>query len=288
MADEKQISAVTVHRPAASGSIVRTYAEVERAATACAASGYYRDVKDAAQATVKMIAGLEMGIGPIRALAEIHIVEGKPTAAASLIAANVKKSGRYDYRVKERSDDVCALEFFENGQSVGVSTFSMQDAERAGLAGRANWKKYPRAMLFARALTEGVRVYCPDAAHGVIYTPDELAPGLEVTESGEPIGMQAPDPTPGAEPRDVNPPPEPKLNASDRTALLSEMEARLMAVGQDPELAGGCLRSILAGMGYRSSTECPQTRLDEIADEIQAWEPPSEAGQDFALEGGES
>jgi hypothetical protein len=51
----------------------------------------------------------------------------------------------------------------------------MQDAQAAGLTGKDNWRKFPRNMLFARALSNGVRWYAPDIFNGAtVYTPDEL------------------------------------------------------------------------------------------------------------------
>jgi hypothetical protein len=38
-----------------------------------------------------------------------------------------------------------------------------------------NWQKYPRNMLFARALTNGARWYCPGVYFGAVYSGDELA-----------------------------------------------------------------------------------------------------------------
>jgi hypothetical protein len=62
------------------------------------------------------------------------------------------------------------------GQTIGVSSFTMEDAKRAGLSGGDNWKKYPRNMLFARAMSNGAKWYCPDVFGGPVYTPDELEP----------------------------------------------------------------------------------------------------------------
>jgi hypothetical protein len=51
----------------------------------------------------------------------------------------------------------------------------MDDAGLAGLAGKDNWKKYPKNMLFARAISNGQKWFVPDAFNGAtVYTPDEL------------------------------------------------------------------------------------------------------------------
>jgi hypothetical protein len=67
------------------------------------------------------------------------------------------------------------LEFFLGDKSIGISTFSLDDARRAGLTSNPTWKSYPRNMLFARALSNGARWFCPDVFNGPVYTPEELA-----------------------------------------------------------------------------------------------------------------
>ena len=48
------------------------------------------------------------------------------------MAAKVKGGSKYDYRVREMTDQVCSIEYFEAGESLGVSTFSLEDAKKAG------------------------------------------------------------------------------------------------------------------------------------------------------------
>ena len=139
-----------------------------------AESGYFADTKSTAQAVVKVLAGRELGFGAVASLTGVSIVQGRPTIGANLMAALVKRSRRYDYRVKTLTEQAAVIVFFEYGQTVGESPFTIQDATKAGLTGRDNWKHYARNMLFARALSNGVRWFCPDLTGGPIYTPDEL------------------------------------------------------------------------------------------------------------------
>lgn len=146
-------------------------------------SGYFKDVKEAAQAAVKIMYGRELGFSPVIAMTGIHIIEGKPALSANLMGAMIKRSGRYDYRVAELNDTNCILVFIENGNEVGVSGFSMADAKRAGvIRSGGSWEKYPRNMMFARALSNGLKLYCPDLSMCPIYNPEEL--GAEVSEEG--------------------------------------------------------------------------------------------------------
>jgi len=274
--------------------VLSTLDEIERVATACAASGYYKDVRDASQAVVKMLAGREMGIGPVRALAEIHIVEGKPTAAATAIAANVKKSGRYDYRVRERSNERCEIEFFERGESVGSVEWTLEDAKRAGLANKQNWQRYPRAMLFARAMTEGVRSFCPDAAGGVVYTAEELGAALaddgvtpiDVTPTRRP---SAPSEKPAkksakksvsksadkpASVDDYDPPIAKSATALE--TIQQAVRARLELCGVDPENWPGVAKSCCAAIGFTGASDTPSSKLGDLLSAVESWTPPGE------------
>lgn len=146
-------------------------------------SGYFSDARDAAQAVVKVLAGQELGVGAIASMTGIYIVKNRVTLRANLIGAIIKKSDKYDYHIQEMTGEICKVEFFENGKGIGVSEFTIQDAKTANLNGD-NWRKYPRNMLFARAMSNGAKWYCPDVfSGGAVYTPDEL--GQKVDGDGE-------------------------------------------------------------------------------------------------------
>lgn len=134
-------------------------------------SGMFADIKSAQQAVVKIMAGAEMGISPFQAMSGIHIIQGKPTIGAGLMASRVKASGKYNYKVTEMTDKVCTIEFIEGGQSIGTSSFTIEDAKKAGTK---NLDKFPRNMLFARAMSNGVRWFCPDIYEGPVYVPEEM------------------------------------------------------------------------------------------------------------------
>ena len=141
-----------------------------------ARSGYFSDAKEQAQAVVKMLAGQEMGVGPFASMSGIHIIQGKPEVGAHLLAAVLKRSGKYIYRVQQPiAPDAVSLEFFERDGdrwvSLGVSTFTAADAKQAGTG---NMQKFPRNMLFARALSNGVKWYCPDVSLTPLYSTGEI------------------------------------------------------------------------------------------------------------------
>lgn len=160
---------------------------IQRTGRLLANSGYFDGKGDTAQAiammATKILAGREMGFGPFASVNGVHIISGKPSIGANLMAAAVKGHPNYDYRVQAMTNTECTLEFFERGESIGVSTFTMQDAQSAQVTNNPTWKKFPRNMLFARALSNGVRWYCPDVFAGnAVYVPEEL--GAEVDGDG--------------------------------------------------------------------------------------------------------
>lgn len=145
--------------------------ELMNLAKAFAESGMFADTKSAAQAIVKIQAGQEIGIPPFAAMTGIHIIQGKPTIGAGLIASRLKGSGKYDYRVIEASEKVCSIDFYQGNTKIGNSTFTIEDAKKALTK---NIDKFPKNMLFARAISNGVKWYCPDIFSGPVYVPEEM------------------------------------------------------------------------------------------------------------------
>lgn len=152
-------------------------------------SGFFSDAKEQSQAVVKTLAGREVGLQPIEAMTGIHIVKGKVTLGANLMAAAVKKSEDYNYKVTDHTEERCVIEFYEHDELIGTSEFTIEDAKRAGVVKpNSGWEMYPRNMLFARAMSNGVKWYCPDVfGHAPVYVPEEM--GAEVDSEGEPINV---------------------------------------------------------------------------------------------------
>ena len=160
--------------------VVRSMDDVERAALAMSKSGYFTDATQQAQAIVKILAGQELGFGPFASMTGVYIIQGRPSFSANLMAAAVKRTGKYDYRVLELTDKVCEIAFLQDGKEIGRSRFTLEDAHKAGTK---NLDKFPRNMLFARAMSNGVRWFTPDIFGGApAYTPEEL--GAETDEDG--------------------------------------------------------------------------------------------------------
>ena len=174
-----------------SGNMVK-FEDMRSYAVAFKESGMFPDLKSEAQAIVKIQAGAELGIEPFASMTGIDIVQGKPRINANLQAGLIKGSKRYDFKTVEHTDQVCVLEFYgsrggEVWHMLGRSEFTMKEAQQAGLTHKDNWKKHPKNMLFARALSNGAKWFCADVfLTGVYSEADEFdtTPVVQVDTAG--------------------------------------------------------------------------------------------------------
>jgi len=162
-------------------------------------SGMFTDAKSVAQAFVKIQAGQEIGLAPFAAMSGINVIMGKPTFGAGVIASSVKGSQKYDFKVKEMNDKVCSIDFFEGKELLGNSTFTAEDAKKQSTK---NMDKFPKNMLYARAMSNGQKWYCPDVFQMAVYVPEEMnaieaeqTQDITHVEVIEPAPIQSPIPT---------------------------------------------------------------------------------------------
>ena len=164
-------------------AVYQNFDSISKAANALQKSGYFKDVTSEAQAIVKVMAGAELGLPPFASMTGIHIIQGKPALGSNVIATLIDNDPRYDYKIKKHDAKECIIDFYRNGELHGTSTFTMDEANTAGLTNNPSWKKFPSDMLFARAITRGARRFAPGIFGGSpIYTPEEL--GADVDEDG--------------------------------------------------------------------------------------------------------
>lgn len=150
-------------------------------------SGFLPPALNTAQKAVAVaLTGQELGIPMMLALRTIHIIEGKPTLSADLMASlvlrEIDRHGDGLLLVMPPTAQQCTVRYRRWGNRDTLEyTYTIKDAERANLAGRATWKAHPAAMLRARAVSAVCRMAFPDVVAG-LYTPDELL------ADSEPIG----------------------------------------------------------------------------------------------------
>ena len=130
-----------------------------------------------------------LGIPRVNALTSIHVIEGKPSASADLMASMVRKAGhKLRVKVEGRGKQATAIAQVIRADDPDFTyevRWTWQDTIDANLDKKDNWVKYPTSMMKARAISAVIREGASDAMMGVIYTPEEL--GAVVDQDGNPV-----------------------------------------------------------------------------------------------------
>ena len=147
------------------------YSDIERMGVALAKSNLF-GVKTPEQAIALMLVAQAEGLHPAIAALEYDIIDGRPALKSqAMLSRFLKAGGKVEWH--EHSDTRVAATFSHaSGGSINVD-WDMERANTAGLAGRNNWRKFPRQMLRARVISEGVRAVYPVATGGM-YVPEEV------------------------------------------------------------------------------------------------------------------
>lgn len=134
--------------------------------------------------------GNELGLKPIQSLQNIAVINGKPCIYGDACMALVKIHPEFE-DVKEHFDEqlqaaVCQVK--RRGQTLHTSTFTIEDAKKAGLWNRQGpWMQYPKRMLQMRARGFALRDAFPDALQGLILA-EEAQDYKDVSPDSAAIG----------------------------------------------------------------------------------------------------
>lgn len=159
---------VTAHT---NNAIAYSLGDMMQLAKAVAASGLF-GMKTTEQAMALMAIAQAEGRPAASAAMDYHIVNNRPTLKADTMLARFQSSGG-SVEWHKYTDEVAEATFTHpKGGSVKLS-WDMARAEKAGVMGNPTWKKYPRAMLRARTISEGIRTVYPGILNGM-YTPEEI------------------------------------------------------------------------------------------------------------------
>ena len=160
----------------AGGLALQTFDDAFRFAKMVAASEFPpKDFKGKPESCLLAIQhGSEVGLSPMQSLQSIAVINGRPTIWGDAALALVQSSPVCEYVREYIEGDgdgmVAVCEAKRRGYPAPtVSRFSMADAKRAGLAGKAGpWTQYPARMLALRARGFALRNAFADALRGLI------------------------------------------------------------------------------------------------------------------------
>lgn len=127
-----------------------------------------------------ILSGHELGISPMQSLQEIHVIKGRPSLSAKMQRAIIIRAGHEIWIEESTSTRAIVKGRRHDTAREGAVTWTEDDAKRAGLMGKDNWKGYPAAMLIARASSQLSRNLFPDVLAGFGYSMEELEDGFDV------------------------------------------------------------------------------------------------------------
>ena len=171
------------------------------------------------------------GLHPAVALRDYHVISGRPSMKSDAMLARFQQAGG---SVKwSRYDEAGVSGVFSHpaGGSVEI-TWTIEQAKAANLSGKDVWKAYPRAMLRARCISEGIRTVFPACIVGT-YTPEEIdAMPPEPRHVENLAAAAAPAPAPAARPAEA---PFPLIDPNAKEHAIATVElwhrAAMKAIG---------------------------------------------------------
>lgn len=197
-----------------------------------------------------IMAGQELGFGPMASLRTIHILKGIPKLSADAMVAAVLASGKAVYFepgpiTTTSATWVCKRLGSQREQSC---TWTTEDAKRAGLVG-GNHTLYPRQMLSSRAKSELARMVFPDVLAGV-YTEDEIPNGTE-REWAAPV----------EQPRQSTPIRQPTAEPVEDAEIVDEAAAAIDAIKRAD--SADALRALAKSLAITKTDAAGKVRMSE-------------------------
>lgn len=231
-----------------------------------------------------ILTGRALGLDDLHALRAIHVVDGKATLSAELMVTLVRRAG-HSLSGEMSADAATARGKRKDTGDEMVVTWSLEDATRAGLAGKQNWAKYPQSMLWARAVSQLVRMLFPDAMLGLAYTADEMGDDGTVVVDAIPVGgsvlsdgrpaLDGPGETfegiPVREPEEEGAAEEASEGAAASSVISDAQRRRLHAIRNTVGMTEAHCKALVLGITGQSSTAgIPQDRYEEVIAAIEA------------------
>lgn len=112
--------------------------------------------------------GAELGLKPLQSLQNLAVINGRPALWGDAVIALVLSSPVCEYVTEDDDGHTATCRVKRKGAPEQVRTFSMEDAQKAGLAGKQGpWSQYPKRMRQMRARAFALRDVFPDVLRGM-------------------------------------------------------------------------------------------------------------------------
>ena len=226
--------------------------------------------------------GQELGLAPLQSMQSIAVINGRPTIWGDAMLALVQGSGRLASIKEELSDDrqeaTCTVLRTGHTEPV-VRSFSMDDAKKAGLAGKPGpWQQYPKRMLQLRARGFALRDAFADVLRGVMIAEEARdTPVMRDVTPEEDAASDKPKTTAGRIKGKIAAKKADKVSLDDLLNQIAEAtdEAGLAKVGEQAKQLPDADRDTMRA-AYRA-------RLEELRRPVEQPEYDEDTGELFAM-----
>jgi len=150
------------------GAELIPFQDVQGMASAIARSGLF-GMKTPEQALALMLVAQAEGQHPATVTQDYDIIQGKAARKTHSVLARFQQMGGV-VEWHELTDSVADATFSHKSGGRLRMTWTIEQAKRANLTNKDNWKNYPRAMLRARCIAEGIRAIYPAALGGMLVS----------------------------------------------------------------------------------------------------------------------
>lgn len=176
--------------PVQAGHVYYPIEALERMAQAIAKSQLF-GMKSPEQALALMLTAQAEGQHPATITQDYDIVQGRPARKTHSVLARFQQAGGTVQWHDLTEQKACATFSHRSGGSLKIE-WTMAMAEKAKLTSKDNWKNYPRAMLRARCIAEGVRAVFPGAIGGMLVAEEAQDITGDVPEGNATVLVERP------------------------------------------------------------------------------------------------
>lgn len=139
-------------------------------------------IKTTQEAMALMLIAQAEGSHPAIAIRDYHVIQGKPALKADAMLARFQAAGgKVEWIVL--SDEKVSAKFSHQSGGSATIDWDMARAKKAQLGGNGMWAKYPRQMLRARVISEGVRTVFPGVIIGAYSVEEVSDPDFQTIEA---------------------------------------------------------------------------------------------------------
>lgn len=151
---------------------LRLLPQIQAYAGVMAEAGYLTTPQAKARLVYKIAIGIDMGLTPAECIQGLYVnpKNGMVEPTAALLREKLDQHPVYSCETEVINDEGCSVTFLKNGVKIDKPgnpvVWTMARARKAELTDKDMYQKFPRNMLYANCIRDGVRFFCPGLLRG--------------------------------------------------------------------------------------------------------------------------